>query len=294
MASPYRIQGKHISLTYPRCDASLEDLLAFLRNKSFGSRTAKSIIVSSETHEDGGLHRHAYVEFTGRINNSNPRAFDFGLFHPNVQVCRTVEAWKRYVKKDGTFLEWVSDIEDLDLVSIAGRMSKREFLTYAMANRVPYGYYQEALAQANSEAEMITYTDDPDPTLNLPLPRDLDAFDFSDELTNVIVGPTGCGKTFKCLRHMKKPLLFVTHIDQLKYLGTHHRSILFDDMMFTHLPVQSQIHLVDRRKLNATHRRYGHTVIPVGTQVTITCNEIPLTYHPAIARRCHRLVMPDI
>lgn len=294
MSAPYRLQGKHLSLTYPRCDASLEDLLTYLRNKQSGSRVVRAVIVSSETHEDGGLHRHAYIQFDGRINVSNARFFDFGNFHPNVQACRNVEAWKNYVRKDGTFLEWESDIEDVDLVTIASRMSRREFLTYAVAHRLPSFAYHDAIAIANSEGDAITFERDPNEDLHFAFDTHLGNYNLSTDLTNVIVGPTGCGKTLYCLRNMTKPILMVSHVDQLKNLSSLHRSILFDDMAFHHLPIPAQIHLVDRQYPRAIHRRYGTTVIQPGTQVAITCNEVPLTYHPAIARRCNRVIIPDI
>ena len=195
MSAPYRLQGKHLSLTYPRCDAALEDLLSYLRNKQSGSRVVRQVIVSSETHEDGGLHRHAYIQFDGRVNLSNPRFFDFGQFHPNVQACRNVEAWKNYVRKDGTFMDWESDIEDVDLVTIASRMSRREFLTYAVAHRLPSFAYHDAIAQANSESDAITFLNDPNEDLHFAFDTHLGNYDLSTDLTNIIVGPTGCGKT---------------------------------------------------------------------------------------------------
>lgn len=286
---PYRLQGKHIAITYPRCDASLDDLLTYCRNKSFGTRVPKHVIVCSETHEDGGLHRHAYIHYDGRINVTNPNAFDFGGFHPNIQTCRNVEAWKNYVKKDGTFVEWESDIEDVDLVTVASRMSRREFLNYSVQHKLPYGYYQEAINIANDVASQITINNDPNDNFSYVFNEDLACYQFEDDRTNVIVGPTGCGKTLYCLRNMKKPLLMVSHVDQLKHLAPMHQSILFDDMKFDHLPIQAQIHLADRQYPRAIHRRYGTTVIPIGTQVTITCNERPFAYHPAIARRCNTL-----
>lgn len=293
MASPYRLQGKHIALTYPRCDADLNDLLTFLRNKQSGTRVPNQVIVSSETHEDGSLHRHAYIQYDGRINISNSRFYDFGTFHPNLQSCRNVEAWKRYVRKDGNFVDWESDIEEVDLVTIASRLSRREFLTYAVAHKLPSYAYHDAIAIANDEADLITFHEDPNDSFAYVFDENLSDFHFMTDKTNIIVGPTGCGKTLKALREMKKPLLMVSHIDQLKHLSHLHKSILFDDMNFSHLPLQAQIHMADRLYGRAIHRRYGTTVIPPDTQVTITCNETPFMYHPAIARRCNTLEIRD-
>lgn len=293
----YRFQGKHVSLTYPQASFALEDGLTYLRNKSSGSRTVTKVVICSETHADGSLHRHAYVRYSGRINLSNPRFFDFAGCHPNVQSTNNIQAWINYIQEDGDFLEWEAESQGGSLYENAETMDERGFFEWANTNRVPYGFAQRAWESSRRAVNQITFDDDNNPFLDLNLPnnRELGNHLLSTDLTNILVGPTGCGKTVYCFRNLIKPMLMVSHIDDLKHFDpTRHRSVLFDDMKFDHLPLQAQIHLCDRGLPRSIHRRYGTTLIPAGVQVAITCNERPFQYHPAIARRCHSLIINEV
>lgn len=113
-------------------------------------------------------------------------------------------------------------------------------------------------------------------------------FDSWDKLALVLVGPTGCGKTVWARRHAPKPALFVRHLDRLREFNpNYHKSIIFDDMKFTHMPTQAQIHLVDQYCHSDIHCRYTTASIPPGTPKIFTCNERPFEDHPAIRRRIH-------
>lgn len=290
----FRIQAKHISLTYPRADFSLEDGLTFLRNRPSGSRQVIAVSICSETHADGSLHRHAYVRYSARVNISNPRFFDFAGCHPNVQATANVDAWLNYIREDGEFLEWTKDETSNGIYENAETMDERSFFGWALENRIPYGFAQRAWDTSRRIVSQITFDDANNPFLDLNLPptRKIANYHLSTDLTNVLVGPTGCGKTVYAFRNLLKPMLMVSHIDDLKHfdLATH-KSVLFDDMKFDHLPVQAQIHLCDRGLPRSIHRRYGTTLIPAGIQVMITCNERPFQYHPAIVRRLNQLII---
>lgn len=292
---PFRLQARHIALTYPRCDNELSDLLNFLKGKHSGSRLVQRVVVSSEAHEDGSLHRHAYVRYSGKVNIGNANYFDHNGFHCNVQACQNVAAWENYIRKDDNFLEWNADnIQTSSLYENAEGMGEVEYFEWALRSRVPYGFAQRAWERARRASKTITFDDDNNPfaDLNLPMRRELSEFHLSTDLTNVLVGPTGCGKTVYCFRELQKPMLLISHIDDLKHFEAQtHRSVLFDDMRFDHLPIQAQIHLCDRGLPRSIHRRYGTTLIPAGIQVAITCNEIPLAYHEAISRRVNRLLI---
>lgn len=97
---PFRLQGKHLFLTYPRCDSSKEDLLTFLNSKL----SIEHYVIAQEQHQDGGLHLHAIVSLTSRCDIRNERLLDFGLHHPNLQVCRSPLGSRIYVSKHGNVL----------------------------------------------------------------------------------------------------------------------------------------------------------------------------------------------
>lgn len=290
--SRFRVQAYHFSLTWPQSSFDINECLQFLRERTVGQSTVVEVIVCSEEHESGELHRHGYVRFNRRVDLRDPNKFDFQGRHANVQRTQNVNAWKNYIREDGEYVEWSADPENDNLFEWARTLSTEQFWERARRANVGYGYARNAWDTTQSELNNITMEEDPNPDLNIVLPRELSEFNFSTNLTNIIVGPTGCGKTFISLRRMTKPLLFVTHVDQLKHFSASlHRSILFDDMAFNHLPLQAQIHLCDRTLPRSIHRRYGTTLIPAGIQVTITCNERPVNWDPPINRRINLLTI---
>lgn len=282
----FRVQATHFSLTYPQSDFNINECLQFLQALRFGTRSVVEVIVCSEQHASGDLHRHAYVRFNGRVDLRDANRFDFNGRHANVQRTTNVAAWKNYIREDGEFVEWAADATTDNLYEWARTLTAEEYWERCRRANIPYGYARNAWDTTQSELNTITMEEDPNPDLNIPPIQRLAEYTFSTDLTNIIVGPTGCGKTVNALRRMTMPILFVTHVDQLRHFSAfRHRSILFDDMNFSHLPLQAQIHLCDRALPRSIHRRYGTTLIPPGIQVTITCNERPVIWDPAINRR---------
>lgn len=105
-------------------------------------------------------------------------------------------------------------------------------------------------------------------------------------VTEVVVGPPGCGKTQYALAHFENPL-FVRHKQQLeKFKPGEHDGIVFDDMDFKHWPVDVQKHLTDWDEPSDIDIKYGVARIPCNTRKVMTCNEICVNIEdPAVARR---------
>jgi len=106
----------------------------------------------------------------------------------------------------------------------------------------------------------------------------------------VIVGPAGCGKTSWAKEKAPKPALFIRHLDSLRKLNRSHKSIIFDDLDFKHLPAHSQKFLVDIDNLAEIHVRFAVASIPAGVQRIFTAHDYLFSrddpYHsPAIERR---------
>lgn len=80
---PFRWQGRHLLLTWPQSDFSLDGCQDFLR-RSFPRATF--IRVCSERHDTGELHRHAYLFFPKRFSFTNERRADFGGRHCNISL----------------------------------------------------------------------------------------------------------------------------------------------------------------------------------------------------------------
>ena len=103
----------------------------------------------------------------------------------------------------------------------------------------------------------------------------------------VIVGASGIGKTVIAKRLIRKPALFVSHIDQLKsFRSGYHQGIVFDDVSFKHTPITNQIAITDYDNPRAIHCRHAIANIPARIMKIFTCNDAPLELeHEAIARR---------
>ena len=105
--------------------------------------------------------------------------------------------------------------------------------------------------------------------------------------TEVLVGPSGIGKTQYALAHFECGLL-VSHIDDLRdFKEGIHDGIVFDDMDFNHVPRTAQIHLVDQDQARSIHCRYETARIPKNTAKIFTCNScsFPFLDDTAIRRR---------
>lgn len=107
--------------------------------------------------------------------------------------------------------------------------------------------------------------------------------------TVILWGKPGIGKTQFARAHFDNPLI-VNHLDRLKELSDEHDGIIFDDMSFTHIPREAQIHLVDNEDEKEIHLRYENAIIPEGTKKIMITNvengEIVDLEDEAIKQRC--------
>ena len=90
----------------------------------------------------------------------------------------------------------------------------------------------------------------------------------------VVVGNAGIGETQWAMSHFNdKGCLFVTHIDDLKaWDPDRYDGIVFDDMSFLQLPLQTQKYLCDWNDKRTIHCRYSNAQIPARTRKIFTCN----------------------
>lgn len=247
------------------------------------------IVVSKELHENGDPHLHAVIIMKKKMNIKSQTFFDIEAFHPNVQSAKKLIECVKYVKKDGEFIEEGTPPKtktNPKKLTPLNEVTTEELFNYCVQNKVGYGYYKEELSRRHTvnnditeetpvKGEMIWY-------LNCLSP------DYSK--CAVLVGSSGCGKTTWAKKNSMKPALFVSHLDTLKkFKPNYHKTIIFDDMKFTHLPEQAQIHLVDMDDPREIHIRYGTVQIPSNVWKIFTCNERPFSHHPAIDRRIREI-----
>lgn len=284
------LQGKFFILTYPRCDYNKDDLLSYL----VSLRPCEKVVVCHEFHADGTNHLHAAVSFEKRHQFRNADCFDFKGAHGNYQKCRSWPKCVNYVRKSDDYCFWPEDCENLLECTLAQEGqdldpndfgSEAEWLLHCLKEKVPFGYAKRIWDLSMRDKGSII-------TENIPgiIRPDLDFLDMPNHCSVVIIGPTGIGKTTWACNKMEKPILLVTHMDDLrKFDKDFHKSILFDDMTFAHMPETAQIHLADFDLPRSIHVRYGTAHIPARTKKVFTSNEEPFSVNSAIARRIKKL-----
>lgn len=282
----FKFDSLYCFLTYTHCNANQQQLYDHLS-------TIKSIEwarICIESHEDGEPHLHCVAKFSSRFQSRNARVFDAYGVHPNIQSVRSVTKSLAYVAKDGQFVDFgpVPSASPKrtasEALELAGENDEAEYLRACLEAKVPFQYAKRFRELAFADT---TCTIGEEYEANIQWESEqLHQKEIPENSCAVLVGPSGIGKSAWAKRVAPKPALWVSHMDVLRmYRPNYHRSIIFDDMCFTHMPLQAQIHIVDWIDSRQIHCRYGYATIPAKTVKIFTCNEHPFTDHPAINRR---------
>lgn len=293
----FQLNSKNICLTYPHCSLSAHDAAAQLSTIFTG---AKYIIACTETHQNGEPHVHAGIALdkayrTKSCTFADLRSRDNVItFHPNVQSARRFGAWVQYLKKDGNFVEIGSfsnnkannDVSESELIEAAKTLELPEFLAFCAVHRLNYA---KAIWESFHKDNSITLTAEQsfEGVIDERFQKLIDSVELKPNLTLLVIGKSGIGKTTWAKQTIPKPCLFVTHLDDLrKFQSDYHVSILFDDVSFCHLPDTSQIHLLDYENPRSIHIRHTIARVPAGVRKIVTCNTVPASIHiEAISRR---------
>jgi len=250
--------------------------------------------VCNEKHQDGHDHQHVVCKFVTRLQTRNSRIFDIDGRHPKIEKLKSIKKALEYVSKDGEFVDHgdvpTGQDPDIDWMEVAATSAESEYYMQAARAKLPFQYAQKFWELGRKDACEIPVS------YEAVLERECEKLRGTEpsEGTNVVIGPTGMGKTSWAKRVCKKPALWVRHIDLLRsFRPRYHKSIIFDDMSFTHLPRTSQIHIVDQTDEAHIHMRFKVAVIPEGTQKIFTANEPPFSDDPAINRRINHINLYD-
>lgn len=283
---PFRFDSGYVFLTYPQSSFEHSALHGFLN----GVCPTEWCRIATEAHADGNPHVHVVAKFVRRFQSRNERVFDFEDRHPNVQPVRSVSAAIKYVGKDGQFTDYGTIPEttqkrtSAEALALAGSNDEAEYLRACLDAKVPFQYAKRFRELAFSDKTNVIDSDYvANPEWECQRLRDLA---LPENSCPVLVGPSGIGKSAWAKRVAPKPCLWVSHMDVLRlFKPGYHKSIIFDDMSFSHMPLQAQIHLTDWTDPRQIHCRYGYATIPAGTIKIFTCNDDPFTVHAAITRR---------
>ena len=259
---PFRFNAKRLCLTYSQCTADFQSLF----NHLLQLPNVQYVLLGREHHQDGGQHYHAAIQYQKRSIFSINGIGTTTTFTPESKSQGPGIIGSSIAKKEGD-VRTTFPIEQ-DLFELATTFNEQEFFTWARQHKVQFQYAKHAwdfgkrLQPPRIEQYELQGTVDPRLRFIIPVPN----------RSNVIVGPTGIGKTIYTKLLAAKPALFVSHIDDLKFLDSTYKSIIFDDMSFKQWPIQSQIHLVDRFEPRSIHVRYGVVRIAETIEKWFTCN----------------------
>lgn len=265
----WELNAKNLAITYSRCDVPTQEMFDWLKDVF----NPEAICVAQEHHKDGGLHLHVYLRFENPLHIRDERKFDYKGFHPNVQGCRDVKHWTKYISKCNNFLttdniEFSSNWDELIQAP-----TKEEFIEKLKKNK-PREYIlnlQKIEYYANKR-----YSIRKNKRAILPL----DSFnmapitDFSKAI--VILGKAMTGKTEYARAHFKNPLE-IQHLDQFKEpIPSDVDAFIFDDMCFTHLPFSTVRYLLNMDTVTI-HCRNTVGTIPGGIPRIFTANKYELS-----------------
>lgn len=263
--------------------------------------------VGEELHADGGRHIHCVFVFKQKIDSRDVTLFDVTYspdhpsIHPNI---RPIQRGKAHLDRA---IEYVTK-EDLDpFTNVPQKLTWGEMMERANSADEYLGYVRqhyprdyalnylrlEAMALKHWPISSMGTIENFEPTYEWNAPFELITTVLPVNKSVVVVGPAGCGKTTWAKIVAPKPTLFIRHLDSLCNLLPSHRSIIFDDLEFTHLPPSTQKFLVDVTDLAEIHVRYRVARIPSGVLRIFTANDYPFTdggiHAEAIRRRIHRI-----
>lgn len=266
-------------LTYPRTSGSKEDLYSFLTT----IKPVQWARVALESHADGAHHFHCVVRFGKRVKtNSTNRTFDWMGRHPNITVPRKLKDVLEYIAKEGDFQDFgpvpasKDNYDSLKQLACSGL--RDDFDRAALQAGISFQWAQHIWNRFGVAGNTIR-----EPGEGIECMQ-LQGLHLANK-THVLIGPSGCGKSTWAKRVSPKPALWVNHLDDLKKLSNEHKSIIFDDMSFTHLPRETQIYLVDQDDCRTIHCRHTNATIPAKMPKIFTANSYPFVEDEAIRRR---------
>lgn len=195
--SKIRFSGRHVFLTYPKCDIPLEDLHGLLMDKLHKDHNyIKNYIIAHELHKDGDLHRHCWLELSRAPERVEASYFDVNGYHGNYQTIKFEDNCAKYVLKGGDYISSFTNEQLQQKIERAAVKGDRKIDKHEIGRRLMGG---ESLLNIIHDNPALMF-DLGKLRDNLLLYKQLSSTAKPlEELKNVwIWGPTGSGKSKYC------------------------------------------------------------------------------------------------
>lgn len=309
-----RVNTKKLLLTYSQCSINIKSCFSSLNViLRAHNRNIVEYILSTEKHQDGSSHIHAYIELDNRIDTRNMRLFDISeegkVYHPNILKSKYKTACIEYILKDVT---------DLNSSSFIASKGLKKLLTIH-ENKIKFLPYQKAvlaLARNGLIEDAMELVEDKEPgrimTSHVSLRKSLSALQsdkssltkfvdcshrpevidvhkqlkeaHANYVTPMLVGETQTGKTLLMLNFIKNTLklnpLTVNNIDSIRYFEpSKHNALFFDDCDFASIQSEEMLlKLLDCESATTFNVKHGSVQIPACTARFI-CSNFLLSYY---------------
>ena len=293
----YRLQGKHLFLTYAQYHGARENIWKQLEEK-LDKWGVEKYLVSTEKHKDGNPHAHVYIRLNRKCNIINNEYLDIldeknEKKHGKYESCRSYQAVIGYVSKEGL----KEALTNMDLTS----EGKEVNVWWDVLQCAESGDIEKGLDILKGKATRSYIMDHKKLVNNLHLIKeranptemqvyDKKSFDYSPKILNwlekesskktlVLVGPSGIGKTesIKSLlaeKFKKSEILRVTDINGLKKLKDRkYKAIMLDDVNFASMSVESIITLFDIHNGGDLRILYESVELPPGMPRALISNK---------------------
>lgn len=101
MPAKFQFKAKRLYVTYSQANGLTKERI---RDFFVGERGASYYTIGRESHQDGGIHFHALIQWTEAYGTCDERAFDIDGYHPNISGVRSIGAVYKYCTKEDDVL----------------------------------------------------------------------------------------------------------------------------------------------------------------------------------------------
>lgn len=134
-ARGWRLEAKHLFLTYPQCPTSRQRVLEQAKQKF--AADLNWIVIAQEKHEDGAPHLHVCIalktKYRSRVSSDLDCIAQNGqiTYHGNYQAMRNIRNSLQYVTKEDTeYLQWGIDVA----TTVAKKNGKAAFMAHMVTS----------------------------------------------------------------------------------------------------------------------------------------------------------------